>query len=91
MFVPRWGNWQNEVIKECHDSKWVGHSRIERTTALVQASYFLSHMRDDIEAYVRTCLMCQQDKVDYQLPVGLLEPLPLATMSQETVSMDFIK
>ncbi|KAH9670463.1 Endonuclease [Citrus sinensis] len=90
LFVPRWGNLRKEVIKECHDSKWAGHPRIERTTALVQASYFWPHMRDDIESYVRTCLVCQQDKVDHQLPVGLLEPLPLATRPWESVSMDFI-
>ncbi|KAH9753009.1 Endonuclease [Citrus sinensis] len=46
--------------------------------------------RDDIEAYVRTCLVCQQDKVDHQLPAGLLEPLSLATRPWESVSMDFI-
>ncbi|KAK9233383.1 hypothetical protein WN943_023632 [Citrus x changshan-huyou] len=90
LFVPRWGNLRKEVIKECHDSKWAGHPGIERTTALVQASYFWPHMRDDIEAYVRTCLVCQQDKVDHQLPAGLLEPLPLATRPWESVSMDFI-
>ncbi|KAH9750077.1 Endonuclease [Citrus sinensis] len=90
LFVPRWGNLRKEVIKECHDSKWAGHPGIERTTALVQTSYFWPHMRDDIEAYVRTCLVCQQDKVDHQLPAGLLEPLPLATRPWESVSMDFI-
>ena len=81
---------RKEVIKECHDSKWAGHPGIERTTTLVQASYFWPHMRDDIGAYVRTCLVCQQDKVDNQLPAGLLEPLPLATRPWESVSMDFI-
>ena len=90
LFVPRWGNLRKEVINECHDSKWAGHPGIERTTALVQASYFLPHIRDDIEAYVRTCLVCQQDKVDYQLSAGLLEPLPLETRPWESVSMDFI-
>ena len=62
LFVPRWENLRKEVIKECHDSKWAGHQGIERITALIQASYFLLHMRDDIEAYVRTCLTYQQDK-----------------------------
>ncbi|KAH9727410.1 Endonuclease [Citrus sinensis] len=46
--------------------------------------------RDDIEVYVRTCLVCQQDKVDHQLPAKLLESLPLATRSWESVSIDFI-
>ena len=90
LFVPRWGNLWREVIKECHDSKWAGHPGVERTTALVQASYFWPHMRNDIEAYVRTCLMCQQDKADRQLPAGLLEPLPIASRPWESVTMDFI-
>ena len=88
--MPRWGNLRREVIKECHDSKWAGHPGVERTTALVQASYFWPHMRDDIEAYVRTCLVCQLDKADRQLPAGLLEPLPTASRPWESVTMDFI-
>lgn len=47
-------------------------------------------MRDDVEAYVRTCLVCQQDKVEQQHPRGLLEPLPIPERSWESVSMDFI-
>ncbi|KAH9736089.1 Endonuclease [Citrus sinensis] len=90
LFVPKWKNLIKNVIKECHDSKWAGHPGIERTTALVQASYFLPHMRDDIEVYVRICLVCQQDKLDHQLPMGLLELLPLATRPWESVSMNFI-
>ena len=39
---------------------------------------------------MRTCLVCQQDKVDHQLPAGLLEPLPLAIRPWESVFMDFI-
>ena len=39
---------------------------------------------------MRTCLVCQQDKVDHELPAGLLEPLPLAIRPQESVSMNFI-
>ena len=46
LFVPRRENLRKEVIKECHDSKWAGYPRIERTTALVQASYFWPHMRE---------------------------------------------
>lgn len=47
-------------------------------------------MRDDVEAYVKTCLVCQQDKVEHQLPTGLLEPLPIPERPWESVSMDFI-
>ena len=47
-------------------------------------------MRDDIELYVKTCLVCQQDKVEQQQPAGLLEPFPIPEKPWESISMDFI-
>ncbi|RVW96014.1 RNA-directed DNA polymerase-like [Vitis vinifera] len=43
-----------------------------------------------VEAYVRTYLVCQQDKVEQQQPRGLLEPLPIAERPWDSVTMDFI-
>ncbi|KAL0415861.1 UNVERIFIED_CONTAM: Transposon Tf2-11 polyprotein [Sesamum latifolium] len=45
---------------------------------------------DDIETYVRTCLICQQDKADHQKKAGLLQPLPIPKRPWESVSMDYI-
>ena len=47
-------------------------------------------MRNDIECYVQTCLVCQQDKVEQRQPEGLLEPLTVAERPWESVTMDFI-
>ncbi|KAL0345666.1 UNVERIFIED_CONTAM: Transposon Tf2-11 polyprotein [Sesamum radiatum] len=47
-------------------------------------------MRDDVETYVRTCLICQQDKTDHQKKTGLLQPLPIPTRPWESVSMVYI-
>lgn len=47
-------------------------------------------IRDDVELYVRTCLVCQQDKVDQNQPAGLLELLPIPERPWESISMDFI-
>ena len=47
-------------------------------------------MREDIEQYVQTCLVCQQDKVEQRQPGGLFEPLPVADHPWESISMDFI-
>ncbi|KAL0402123.1 UNVERIFIED_CONTAM: Transposon Tf2-12 polyprotein [Sesamum latifolium] len=47
-----------------------GHQGEERTYALVQRAYFWPQMRDDVEMYVRTCLICQQDKADHQKKAG---------------------
>ncbi|RVW46212.1 Transposon Tf2-11 polyprotein [Vitis vinifera] len=45
---------------------------------------------DEVEAYVRTCLVCQQDKVEQQQPRGLLKLLPITKHPWESVTMDFI-
>ena len=43
-----------------------------------------------MDTYVRTCLLCQQDKVEQHQPRGLLEPLPIVERPWESVTMDFI-
>ena len=47
-------------------------------------------MWDDVEAYIKTSLVCQQDKLEQRSSLGLLEPLPIPTRPWESVSMDFI-
>lgn len=43
-----------------------------------------------MELFVKTCLICQQDKGKQQLPIGLLEPLPIPERPWEFLSIDFI-
>ncbi|KAI5652374.1 hypothetical protein M9H77_29561 [Catharanthus roseus] len=90
LFVPKWGNLRRELIKECHDSEWAGHPGMKRTLALLKTTYYWPQMQDEVESYVRTCLICQQDKVEQNAPSGLLDPLPIPKRPWESVSMDFI-
>ncbi|KAL0402126.1 UNVERIFIED_CONTAM: Transposon Tf2-11 polyprotein [Sesamum latifolium] len=90
LYVPKGGDLRKSLISECHDTLWAGHQGEERTYALVQRAYFWPQMRDDVEMYVRTCLICQQDKADHQKKAGLLQPLPIPTRPWESVSMDYI-
>lgn len=90
VFIPRWGNLRRELMKECHDSLWAGHPGIQRTLALLERLYYWPRMEEDVEGYVRTCLVCQQDKVEQKQPAGLLEPLPIPERPWECVTMDFI-
>ncbi|KAA0053608.1 reverse transcriptase [Cucumis melo var. makuwa] len=61
-----------------------------RTYALLKKGYFWPNMRDDVMQYTKTCLICQQDKVEKVKVVGLLDPLPVPTRPWKSVSMDFI-
>ncbi|GJT74014.1 putative reverse transcriptase domain-containing protein [Tanacetum coccineum] len=64
LYVPKWGDLWRAILKECHDSKWVGHPGIARTLALAKGTYYWPRMMDDVETFVRTCLICQQDKIE---------------------------
>ena len=55
LYVPKWENIRRNMIKECHETKWVGQ---QRTGALLESTYYWPQIRDDVEAYVRTYLVC---------------------------------
>ncbi|RVX00819.1 Transposon Tf2-8 polyprotein [Vitis vinifera] len=84
LYMPKWGNIRRNLIKECHDTKWARHPGQRLTRALLESAYYWPQIRDEVEAYVRTCLVCQQDKVEQRQPRGLLEPLPIAERPWDT-------
>ena len=51
-----------DVIKENHDPKYVAHSGMKRTYALISLNYWWPNMRKAIEDYIRKCDSCQRRK-----------------------------
>lgn len=47
--------------------------------ALLDARFYWPQMKEDVESYVQTCLVCQQDKIEHKKPGGELDPLPILT------------
>ncbi|TYK25835.1 reverse transcriptase [Cucumis melo var. makuwa] len=90
LYVPRAGDLRKKLLYECHDTLWAGHPRWQRMYALLKKGYFWPNMRDDVMQYTKTCLICQQDKVEKVKIAGLLDPLLVPTRPWESVSMDFI-
>ena len=90
LYVPRGGDLRKKLLHKCHDTLWAGHPGWQRTYALLKKGYFWSRMRDDVMQYTKTCLVCQQDKVEKAKVAGLLEPLEVPTRPWESVSIDFI-
>ena len=64
-------------MTETNDTQWAGHLVKERMYALLSCSYYWPKMELDIELYVKTCLVCQQDKGLTQREAGLPQPLPI--------------
>ena len=88
-YVPA-GSLRNELLRETHDAKWAGHPGEERTLALLARSYYWPKMGEDVQAYVKSCLVCQMDKTEMKNAAGLLQPLPIPERPWESISMDFI-
>ncbi|KAL0345844.1 UNVERIFIED_CONTAM: hypothetical protein Sradi_4415700 [Sesamum radiatum] len=76
LYVPKGRDLRKSLISECQDTLWVGHQGEECTYTLVQRAYYWPHMRDDVETYVRTCLICQQNKADHQKKTGCYNHFP---------------
>ncbi|KAH9328294.1 hypothetical protein KI387_000402, partial [Taxus chinensis] len=90
IYIPKWGKLRRELLHECHDSVWAGHPGQKRTLALIERGFYWPKMREDADEYVRSCLICQQDKPVYKAPAGTLQPLPIPIRPWVSVSLDFI-
>ncbi|KAK4382004.1 RNA-directed DNA polymerase [Sesamum angolense] len=89
VFVPT-GTMRRRLLRETHDPQWAGHPGIDRMVTLLAHRYYWLRMEEDVESYVRTCLVCQLDKVERKKEAGLLQPLPIPEVPWQSISMDFI-
>lgn len=90
LYVPKGGNLRRQLLKETHDTRWAGHPGRERMKALLSRHYYWPDMGDDIEAYVKSCYVCQMDKPERTREAGLLQPLPIPGRPWASISMDFL-
>ncbi|KAE8701067.1 hypothetical protein F3Y22_tig00110548pilonHSYRG00105 [Hibiscus syriacus] len=85
----QYGKLDKERMKECHDSNWAGHPVVDHTMTLLAEKYYWLHMAEDVRVYVKTCLPCQQNKVEMKKPTRLLQPFLIPERPWECFSMDF--
>ena len=74
LYVPA-GRLRHQLLREVHDAKWVGHQGWEQTLALLARSYYWPKMEHEVEAFVKSCMVCQLDKTEMRKGEGLLQPL----------------
>lgn len=58
--------------------------------SLLSGVYYWPRMEADIEAFVKSCLVCKQDEVEKRLEASLLQPLTTPERPWSSVSMDFV-
>ncbi|KAK3522856.1 hypothetical protein QTP86_005661 [Hemibagrus guttatus] len=67
-----------------------GHPGIQPTITLISNWFWWPTLSQDVEGYVRSCIMCAQFWTSHQLPMGLLEPLPIPRHPWSHIAVDFI-
>jgi hypothetical protein len=56
-YVPK-GRLRDVFLKECHDGPLVGHGGAKHTITFLKKSYYWSNLKDNVEEYVKTYLIC---------------------------------
>lgn len=58
--------------------------------ALLSHNYLWQKKKDDSEAYVKSCLMCQLDMMEQKKEARLLQSQPIVECPWVSIPMDFI-
>jgi hypothetical protein len=78
------------LLKEAHDSRLTNHQAAQATLSILQKGYFWFRMQLTVDKYVRSCQLCQRERVTTPLKSGLMQPLPTPNRKWHTVGMDFV-
>ena len=89
-YIPKDESLRRTIMDAEHDLMLAGHFRTYKTIGRVRASFFWPKMDANITDYVRSCDVCQRNKVIRHKKYGLLEPLEVPIRPWTAISMDFI-
>ena len=75
--VPDDKELKKKLLFEAHNSIFTIHPGGNKMYQDLKQHYWWKGMKRDVTEYLSKCLTCQQVKVEYQVPIGLLNPLPI--------------
>lgn len=87
-YIPK-RKWRRKVMYEIHDAPYLRHRGVKTTTKDVAQSYY-QPLKEDVEQYVKSCLVCQRNKHSTEAKIGLLKPLSISFLLYRDISLDFI-
>lgn len=82
---------QQHILQALHFGGIGGHSGIQATYQRVKALFSWPKLKQVVTAFVQSCTICQQAKVEHCKIPGLLQPLPVPETAWSVVCMDFIE
>ena len=79
-----------KIMKTRHDTIFSGHPGVKKTFQLIRKDFYWPKMFEEIQDYVKGCLVCQRTKIPRKKLSGLLMPLKTPSHPFSEVTMDFI-
>lgn len=76
-YISKCSSLKETLLHEFHATPLAGHVGIKGTLVRLSSCFYWPSMRQDVENWVATCLVCQQIKSSTQAPAGLIQPLPI--------------
>uniref|UniRef100_A0A453NRI9 Reverse transcriptase n=1 Tax=Aegilops tauschii subsp. strangulata TaxID=200361 RepID=A0A453NRI9_AEGTS len=82
---------RTKLIQALHSSPVGGHSGVRATYQRIKNIFHWPGLKQEVEKFTAACPICQRAKHEHCLQPGLLDPLPVADMAWQHVTMDFIE
>ena len=76
------------VLYNMHDSPTSAHQERKRTEKRIRRRYYWNSLREDVVAYVDSCIACKTMKASTTKPKGLLKSLPIADTPLDRIAID---
>jgi len=89
-YIPKDEALKRIIMEAEHDSRMAGHFGTYKTIGRVRANFYWPKMDEQITEYVRSCDICQHNKVIRHRKYRLLEPIDVPKRPLTSISMDFI-
>lgn len=88
VFVPAESPLRDSPIHIAHSA---AHEGSQKTLQRLRATFYMDHDRRLVTEFVKSCSVCQRNKVESLHPAGLLQPLPVPFQVWADISLDFIE
>jgi len=91
MYVPDNANLRLRVLQYHHDHVLAGHLGQNKTLELIRRHYTWPNIRDDIQKFCKSCVICMRSKLQRHRLYGSLQQLPIPERPWNSISIDFIE
>ena len=80
---------RESIIRECHDSPYMGHRGVNKTYLQIRKLFYWPKMAKMVHAYVRSCLTCARAKASTRKRTAI-HPNECPIGPFHSITMDFI-